>query len=184
MVYMNFRVNDIENAHFQEWWSQQSFIKFWRPWLVKSWTFKVIYMKYYVYHLKDLKKLYKRLLNGKYRFLLRNSKIRCSKCVFMQSVWFKYVFDHNFNTFIDEFCYFWSEIDMFRLNVFYVTFWGVSNGIHEFSYKWYWKCTFSGVMDVRAIIHKVLTMACVKLDFQRHLYEILCIPFEGSQKVI
>ena len=46
--------------------------------------------------------------------------------------------------------YFWSEIDMFRLNVFYITFWDLSNGIHGFSYKWPWKSTFSQVM-VRAL---------------------------------
>ena len=35
-----------------------------------------------------------------------------------------------------NFYYFWSEIDMFRLNVFYITFSDLSNGIHAFSYKW------------------------------------------------
>ena len=183
MVYIAFGINDVENILFLKWWSQQSFIRLW-PWLVKSWSFKVIYMKYHIYHLKGFKKLYKRHLNGKYRFLIRNRKIRGSKCVFTHSVWgLNMWFGHNFSTLIDEFCYFLSEIDMFRLNVFYITFWDISNGIHEFSYKWYWKCTFSGMM-VRAIIHKVLTMTCEKLDFQDHLYEILCIPFERSQKVI
>ena len=45
------------------------------PWLVKKWIFKFIYLKNRVYHLKDLKKLYKGHLNGTYRFLIRNSEI-------------------------------------------------------------------------------------------------------------
>ena len=39
----------------------------------------VIYMKNHVYHLKDFKKLYKRHLNGTYRFLIRNSEMCVSK---------------------------------------------------------------------------------------------------------
>ena len=31
---------------------------------------------------------------------------------------------------------------------------------------------------------RALTMTCEKVDFQVHLYEKLCIPFERSQKVI
>ena len=34
--------------------------------------FKFIYMKNHIYHLKDLKKLYKEHLNGTYRFLIGN----------------------------------------------------------------------------------------------------------------
>ena len=39
-------------------------------------------------------------------------------------------------------------------------------------------------MMVRAIIHKALTMTCEKLEFQGHLYEIPCMPFERLEKVI
>ena len=45
----------------------------------EKWIFKVIYMKNHVHHLKALKKLYKRHLNGTYRFLIRNSGIYGSK---------------------------------------------------------------------------------------------------------
>ena len=31
---------------------------------------------------------------------------------------------------------------MFRLNVLYITFWDLSNGIYGFSYKWIWKSVF------------------------------------------
>ena len=42
--------------------------------------FKVIYMKNHIYHLKDLKKLYKGHLNGgTYRFLIGNSENIYSK---------------------------------------------------------------------------------------------------------
>ena len=53
---------------------------------------------------------------------------------------------YDFSTLSQKCCYFWSEIDMFHLNVFYITFWDLSNGIHGFSYKWPWKSTFSHVM--------------------------------------
>ena len=121
-------------------------------------------MKYYVYHLKDLKKSYRRHINGTYRFLNRNSKIRGSRKVFGLNI----CFCHYFSILIHECCYFWSEIDMFRLNVFYITFWG----IHEFSYKWYWKCTFSGVMDVRAIIHKVCKVGFSTSSIWNTMYTI------------
>ena len=113
------------------------------PWLLKKWIFKVIDTKNHVYHLKDLKKLYRRHLNGTYRFLDRNRKNCCSKlwktCVLVNILVL-------FSTLSQEFHYFWPEIDMFRLNVFCITFWELSNGIHGFSYQWPWKSTFSKAM--------------------------------------
>ena len=60
-------------------------------------------------------------------------------------------FGHNFSTLNHKCRYFWSEIDMFHLNIFYITFWDLSSGIHGFSYKWTWKFTFSQIM-VRALL--------------------------------
>ena len=86
--------------------------------------------------MKDLKKLYKGHLNGIYRFLIGNSENCSSK------LWKMHFFVHFFCTLSKVFRYFRWEIDMFRLNVLYITFWDLSNGIYGFSYKWIWKLHF------------------------------------------
>ena len=97
-----------------------------------------LYQKH-IYHLKALKKLYKRHLNGTYRFLIRNSENPGWKLRKVLELWPQQVFlatlSHNFH-------YFWWQIDMFRLNVFYITFWELSDGIYVFLYRWFWKWRF------------------------------------------
>ena len=58
----------------------------------------------------------------------------------------KRIFCAFFCTLSKYFCYFQWEIDMFRLNVLYITFWDLSNGIYGFSYKWIWKSVFFEAM--------------------------------------
>ena len=101
--------------------------------------FKFIYMKNHIYHLKDLKKLYKGHLNGTYRFPIRNSETWSSK------LW-KMHFLCIFCILSKYFRYFRWEIDMFRLNVLYITWHYFKWYIYGFSYKWIWKSAFFEVM--------------------------------------
>ena len=183
MLYIVFHIDDLENPIFYKSWSEPYEWLIW-PSFLKMCIFNIIYTKIHVYHLKYLKKLYKRHLIGTYRFLIRNNKIRpsmyynCDQITYLNPkhcAW-KHILKH-------EFFYFWSEIDTFRLNVFYITFWDLSNGIYSISYRWCWKSNFSQVM-VRTLWMIALTIIPENVHFQYHLYENSCIPFEISQKVI
>ena len=106
---------------------------------LKKWIFKFIYMENQVYHLKALKKLYRRHSNGSYRFLTGKSENRSSKLWKTRVLFINSLF---FTTLSNDFHYFWWEINTLRLNVFCITFCELPNGTHGFPYKWIWKSRF------------------------------------------
>ena len=89
-------------------------------------------MENYVYHWEALKKSYKGQLNKKYWFLIRNSENNYSKL--KSQLW---------QALTIEFSYFKWEIDISRLIVLYILFKELSNDIHGFPIKWFWKSIFS-----------------------------------------